>query len=210
MLRGWVGRQAVRLAADVIADDEGRTVNPANVVGRARRLWTLAHLRRHEVGGDAVTRALPIARALVDHHADPVHGGYRWFVHPGTGADHKLLYGQSVVILALAELALAEPAMAADAVADAEATLALVARPLTEGGAVAEFLDRRWQPLPRGMETVMGRAGTVTLGGQLHLLEAVAVLASAGGGRATGMWADARPASCRRGSSRDPDVLTDR
>lgn len=182
MLQGWLDRQAVRLAADVVADDEGQSVSPADVVGRARRLWTLAHLRRHGVGGDAVNHALPIARALLDRHVDPIHGGYRWFVHPGTGIDHKLLYGQSVVILALAELALAEPAMAADAMADAEATLALVARPLTAGGAVAEFLDTRWQPLPLGVETVMGRAGTVTVGGQLHLLEAMAVLATAGGG----------------------------
>lgn len=188
LLDSWVDMQAARLAADAFADAEGQPVPAAEVVGRGRRLWNLAHLARHGIGGQPVVDALPAARAAVDRHFDPEHGGYRWAVGTGPGApppnDQKLLYGQCVVIHGLSELALADPSAAPGARADAEAALALAAARVTPCGALAEHLDRRWQPLPAGSDTEMGIGGTVTLGGQLHLVEAVGLLVEAGGGAA--------------------------
>jgi mannose/cellobiose epimerase-like protein (N-acyl-D-glucosamine 2-epimerase family) len=182
ILWGWVERQAEQLAADVTADHAGRAVRPTDIVARARRLWTLAHLNRHGIGGDAVAEALPSARAMVDRHADPDFGGYLWSVGHDAPNDQKLLYGQTVVVHALAELALADPAAGPAAMADAESALALATGTRTTGGRViAEFVDRRWERLPDGSDTKMGVAGRVTIGGQLHLVEAVAVLVAAGG-----------------------------
>jgi mannose/cellobiose epimerase-like protein (N-acyl-D-glucosamine 2-epimerase family) len=186
LLDTWVEMQAARLSADALADADGQGVPAPGVVGRGRRLWNLAHLARNGIGGQRVVDALPAARAAVDRHLDLEHGGYLWAVGAGPGApplnDQKLLYGQCVVVHGLSELALADPAAAPGALADAEAAVSLATARLVPCGAVAEFLDRRWRPLPPASDTEMGLAGTVTLGGQLHLVEALATLVEAGGG----------------------------
>ncbi len=181
LLRHWVDLQAARLAADAVADADGRPVPAPQIDGRGRRLWNLAHLARHGIGGREVTEAIPAARTMVDRHLDDEHGGYRWRLGDAPADPWKLLSGQCIAIQALSELTLADPRTAPRALTDARIALELAAARITPCGALHEFLDRRWSPLPDRTETEMGRGGTVTLGGQLHLVEAAAALVEASG-----------------------------
>lgn len=180
LLRLWNQRLAEQIVADVFADADGRPVPHPNLNGRARRLWTLAHLRRRDVLSHDVDECLEAAFALVEQHQDPEFGGFRWSVEPED--SNKLLYSQSVAVLALAELAMSGIEAAPSAATLASDTLELATARVTPGGAVHEFLDRAWNPLPKGSRAkplYLGTAGTVTLGGQLHLVEAAAALAEA-------------------------------
>jgi mannose/cellobiose epimerase-like protein (N-acyl-D-glucosamine 2-epimerase family) len=133
VLARWIEQQAEQLAGDVLADHDRLPVLPSDIVARARRLWTLAHMRRTGWGGLAVAEALAPARAVLGRHADDEHGGYLWSVDRGQLNDQKLLYGQTAVIHALAELALADAQTTSEARAEALRTLAMATEQVTGG-----------------------------------------------------------------------------
>ena len=178
VLEDWIERQAAILAADSVVDADGGTVPAPVADGRGRRLWNLCHLARHGYGGPAVVDAIPAARQMVEHHLDPEHGGFRWSLDDDPRSE-KLLYAQCVMIHALSEQAMLDPA--GDALDLARSALDLAAAHVTPFGALHEYLDRGWVPLPDGADTPLGRGGTVTLNNQLHLIEALASYLQAGG-----------------------------
>lgn len=185
LLRRWLDLQANIFCDQVDADLAGRPAPCPDLVGRARRLWSLAHLQRHGIGREAVASAVPRAWRAMDRHADREHGGWVWAVDPsGAVTDgRKALYAQSMAVHALAEVARLEDASGPRALAEATAALTLATGPRTPWGAVIELRDRDWSPLPVGIEHAYGRTGTISIGGALHLFEAAALLVVAGGDR---------------------------
>ncbi len=184
LLHHWLDLQAPILCGDVETDLAGRPAPCPDLVGRSRRLWSLAHLQRHGIGGETVAAAVPRAWQAMDRHADHQHGGWVWAIDPsGAVTDgRKALYAQCMAVYALAEVARLDDATRPRALAEAATGFALATRPTTPWGAVTELLDRDWSPLPVGTEHRHATAGTISVGGALHLFEAAALLAVAGGG----------------------------
>ncbi len=190
-VRGWVEAQVPVLCAQVDDAGAGRPTPCPEVVGPARRLWSLARLQRHDIGGAAVADRLESARLDLARFVDPDHGGVVWAVAPGRTVadgevvdDAKVLYGQCFAAFALAELARARPDGAGTLLDDAADLLLRAAARRTPTGVVDESARRDWSDPAPGRTHPPADPGAVSLDGQLHLVEAAAAVVEAGGDEA--------------------------
>ena len=166
---------------DLNHDARGRFLGPVNrtLVGQARLLWFLAHLRRHgrAVPADAA-RAERGYAFLTKRLWDSVNGGFFWEVAAkgyGPTMPDKQLYGQTFALFALSEHALVSGSPPA-AVAAATAAFAAIDAHCRDAavGNYREFLLRDWSTPPPGRVDYLAAVGGVrTHNTRIHLLEAL-------------------------------------
>ena len=168
----------------LLGDDGIRRTVPDHkqLVSQARLLWVFSHAQRL---GYSDARRCYLAAAehgrqfLSRHFLDPTHGGYVWQTDRAGRVvnDHKNLYGQAFVILALTEYHLA----ASDAGALHQALqLAQVLQRYcrdTKHGGWREHFYRDWRPrIDRQPAREVDMPGWKGGNAHMHLMEALAEL----------------------------------
>jgi mannobiose 2-epimerase len=181
----WLGKLDTTNGGFLLSDDAVRgpvTPKEKQLVSQARMIWTFAHAHRH--GLDDTNRSCLNAarngyRFLAEHFLDTTLGGYYWKTDLAGRPinERKLLYGESFVIYAFAELhrATKDP----EPLAEAMKLYRVIQRRAHDGqnGGWHEHFTRDWQPLtdhdPNAEVEVAGYKSANT---HLHLQEALAEL----------------------------------
>jgi mannose 2-epimerase len=164
-------------------DRDGNTTGETdkNLLAHCRLIFSFSLISRAglDPGGSFIRRACSGARWVLDHFADPEHGGFFWIVErDGTPLNaRKIIYGHSFVIYAFSELARASGEQ--KWLETSRKTFDLLqekAADKTNNG-YWEFFEHDWSHSPSGR----GGGDRKSLDVHMHLMEAFTNLHSAGG-----------------------------